>query len=43
VLGALFVASTLLFPKGIVGLVGQWQAWRAERRSYAVPSEKAAE
>lgn len=45
VLGALFVASTLLFPKGIVGLVGQWQAWRAERRSYqsAAPTEKAAE
>ncbi|WP_300302196.1 urea ABC transporter permease subunit UrtC [Ferrovibrio sp.] len=45
VLGALFVASTLLFPKGIVGLVGQWQAWRAERRSYqsATPAEKAAE
>lgn len=45
VLGALFVASTLLFPKGIVGLVGQWQAWRAERRSYqsTAPTEKAAE
>lgn len=43
VLGALFVASTLLFPKGIVGLVGQWQAWRAERRSYAASAEKAAE
>jgi len=35
VLGALFVLSTLLFPKGVVGLLGQWQAWRAERRSYA--------
>jgi urea transport system permease protein len=34
VLGALFVACTLLFPKGVVGLIGQWQAWRAERQSY---------
>jgi urea transport system permease protein len=40
VLGALFIASTLLFPKGVVGLVGQWKAWRDERRSFAAdPSE----
>jgi urea transport system permease protein len=34
VLGGLFVACTLLFPKGIVGLIGQWKSWRAERQSY---------
>lgn len=40
VLGALFIASTLLFPKGVVGLIGQWKAWRDERRSFAAgPSE----
>jgi urea transport system permease protein len=40
VLGGLFIASTLLFPKGIVGLLGQWKAWRAEKRAYAL-NEKA--
>ncbi|HEX6959310.1 MAG TPA: urea ABC transporter permease subunit UrtC [Ferrovibrio sp.] len=35
VLGALFVAVTLAFPKGVVGLAGQWKSWRAERRSFA--------
>jgi urea transport system permease protein len=36
VLGGLFIASTLLFPKGIVGLLGQWKAWRAEKQAYAL-------
>ncbi|MEK9968240.1 MAG: ParB/RepB/Spo0J family partition protein [Ferrovibrio sp.] len=35
VLGGLFIASTLLFPKGIVGMVGQWKAWRDEKRAFA--------
>ncbi|MCW0234862.1 MAG: urea ABC transporter permease subunit UrtC [Ferrovibrio sp.] len=48
VLGGLFIASTLLFPKGIVGLLGQWRGWRAAKQAYAlnekVPlKEKAAE
>ena len=44
VLGALFIASTLLFPKGIVGMLGQWRSWRAEKRSYAATAaEKAGE
>jgi urea transport system permease protein len=36
VLGGLFIASTLLFPKGIVGLLGQWKAWRDQKRAYAL-------
>ena len=36
VLGGLFIASTLLFPKGIVGLLGQWKAWREQKRAYAL-------
>jgi urea transport system permease protein len=34
VLGALFIVSTLLFPKGVVGLAGQVKAWRAQRAAY---------
>lgn len=43
VLGGLFIASTLLFPKGIVGLLGQWRAWRDQKRAYALNEQKAGE
>jgi len=43
VLGGLFIASTLLFPKGIVGMVGQWQAWRDQKRAFARDDSKTAE
>lgn len=34
-LGALFVISTLFFPKGLVGMWQQWQQGRANRRARA--------
>jgi urea transport system permease protein len=34
-LGALFVVSTLFFPKGLVGMVQQWQDSRANKRARA--------
>jgi len=34
VLGALFIVATLILPQGVVGLVGQLRAWRAQRRAY---------
>jgi len=43
VLGALFIASTLLFPKGVVGLVGQVKAWREKRAAYLAADKAAGE
>ena len=40
VLGALFIASTLLFPKGVVGMVGQVKAKLAQRAAYAEADKK---
>jgi len=42
VLGGLFIASTLLFPKGIVGMGGQGKAWRDQRRAFALGAKPAA-
>ncbi len=43
VLGALFIASTLLFPKGVVGMVGQVKAWREKRAAYLAADKAAGE
>jgi urea transport system permease protein len=38
-LGALFVGTTLLLPRGIIGTLNQWSGDRAERRKAADPAD----
>lgn len=41
VLGALFVGTTLLLPRGIVGTLAEWRSARAERRAVVLASAEA--
>ena len=43
VLGGLFIAVTLLLPRGIVGTFGWWQERYAEKRAVTVAAPHAAE
>ena len=37
VLGGLFIAVTLLLPRGIIGTLQYWHEWRTEKKIVAVP------